>query len=390
MNSSQSNSRSRKRGRAFTKDTSPTTNTTNTKATGSSGPYSRNFQQKLIDNGVYPDRYKFPDGRVPPKPDNLKEIDTMLIQPRLSLSPSRFSNENFEEFQEADAHVSKENKATKTVIPIIEGKVKDNKCVEGDVLFTNLAPLTNDQLTAAKPDLYYGARPEQLNRRVRDELSGHIIPSTQDDLPIAPNLFLAAKGPDGSAAVAKRQACYDGALGARAMHSLQSYGLDKATYDNKAYTITSIYHGGTGLLQMYTSHPMQSTSPNDRPEYYMHQLRSFAMTDTADTFRQGAAAFRNARDWAKEQRDEAIKQANERAFDNQFGTLAADASFSRGLSFTAGASLDETDTIEVLSQESQTSLNKGSNTTANPPESETSTDELAPDYILPAKRSKRC
>jgi hypothetical protein len=32
----------------------------------------------------------------------------------------------------------------------------------------------------------YGARPEQLDRRVRDVLSGHIIPSTQDSLPIAP------------------------------------------------------------------------------------------------------------------------------------------------------------------------------------------------------------
>lgn len=99
------------------------------------------------------------------------------------------------------------------MIPIIEGKTADDKCVEGDVLFTNLTPLTNNMLTAAKPDLYYGARPEQLDRRVRDELSGHIIPSTQDDLPIAPNFFLAAKGPNGTAAVARRHACYDGALG---------------------------------------------------------------------------------------------------------------------------------------------------------------------------------
>lgn len=77
-------------------------------------------------------------------------------------------------------------------------------------------------LTAAKPDLYCGACPEQLNRRVRDDLSSYIIPSTQDDLPITPNFFLAAKGPDGTAAVARRQTCYDGALGARGMNSLQS------------------------------------------------------------------------------------------------------------------------------------------------------------------------
>lgn len=147
-------------------------------------------------------------------------------------------------------------------------------------------------LTVAKPDLYYGARPEQLDRRVLDELSGHIIPSTEDDLPIAPNFFLAAKGPD--AAVATRQVCYDGALGARGMHSLQSYGEDEPMHDNNAYAITSIY--SDGQLNMHTSHLAQPTSPKGRPEYCMNQLRSFAMTDTADTFRQGATAYRNARD----------------------------------------------------------------------------------------------
>ncbi|KAF7506317.1 hypothetical protein GJ744_011890 [Endocarpon pusillum] len=136
----------------------------------------------------------------------------------------------------------------------------------------------------------------------------------------------------------------------------------------------SIYSEGT--LKIYTSHPIQPTGPSDQPEYCMNQLRSFAMTDTADTFRQGATAFRNARDWTKKQRDKAIRRANERALDSQIGTLATDASFSRAVSFTASAP-------------SQISLNKGSNTTADSPELETSTDELASDYALPAKRSKR-
>lgn len=159
------------------------------------------------------------------------------------------------------------------MIPIIEGKITDDKCVEGEVLFTNLKPLTNDMLTAAEPDLYDGARPEQLDRRFRDELSGHIIPSTQDDLPIAPNFFLAAEGPNGTAAVARRQACYNGAHGARSMHSLQSYGEDEPVHENNAYTITSIY--SDGQLKMYTSHPVQPTSPKGRPEYCMTQLNTW-------------------------------------------------------------------------------------------------------------------
>ncbi|OJD23055.1 hypothetical protein ACJ73_05590 [Blastomyces percursus] len=44
----------------------------------------------------------------------------------------------------------------------------------------------------------------------------------------------------------------------------------------------------------------------------MTPLRSFAMTDNPDTFRSGACAYRNARDWAQEPRDEFIKSANER------------------------------------------------------------------------------
>ena len=212
----------------------------------------------------------------------MEKINEILTQPRPSLSPSQFSNENFKEFKRADAHVSKENKATKTVIPIIEGKITDDKCVEGDVLFTNLTPLINDMLTAAKPDLYYGARPEQLDQRVRDELSGHIIPSTKDDIPIAPNFFLAAKGPDGTAAVARRQACYDGALGARGMYSLQSYGEDEPVYDNNAYTITSIC--SDGQRKTNTSHPTQPISLGGQPEYCMTQLGAYAMTHNRETF----------------------------------------------------------------------------------------------------------
>ena len=47
---------------------------------------------------------------------------------------------NFEQLQEADAYVSKENNATTAVIPIMEGDIAGQKCVEGDILFSNLSP----------------------------------------------------------------------------------------------------------------------------------------------------------------------------------------------------------------------------------------------------------
>ncbi|KAL2376296.1 hypothetical protein RJZ90_007611 [Blastomyces dermatitidis] len=303
--SSRSRSRKRRAGsppstRADTKGTTKSTSTT---------PYNRNFQQNLIDHGIYPDAYEYPDGRIPAMPKNWEEINKTLAQPRSSLSPSNFSDEHFRKFKRADTHASKEQPVTTSVIPIIEGDIDDPKCAGGGYPLGNLAPLTDGTLAQAKPDHFYGARPEQLDRQIRNKLSDHIIPSTQDDLPMVPNFFLEAKGPDGSLAVATQQACYDGALGARGMHALQSYQQDGSTYDNNAYTLTSTYHGGT--LKLYTTHLTEPEGLGRHPEYIMTQLKGWSMTSDPGTFRHGASAYRNARDWAKERRDEFIMAANE-------------------------------------------------------------------------------
>ncbi|EEH19029.2 hypothetical protein PABG_01348 [Paracoccidioides brasiliensis Pb03] len=314
--SSRSRSRKRRAGSpstgADTRDTTKSTSTT---------PYNRNFQQNLIDHGVYPDGYEYPDGRIPAMLNNWKEINETLARPRPSLSPSKFSDEHFRKFKRADTHASKEQPVTSSsssVIPIIEGDVDDPKCAGGGYPLGNLAPLTDGTLAQAKPDHFYGARPEQLDRQIRSELSDHIIPATQDDLPMVPNFFLEAKGPDGSLAVATRQACYDGALGARGMHALQSYQQDGSTYDNNAYTLTLTYHGGT--LKLYTTHLIKPEGPGRRPEYIMAQLNTWGMTGNLETFRQGACAYRNARDWAKEKRDEFIRTTNERHFECSIST----------------------------------------------------------------------
>ena len=380
MSSSRS-SRGRGRGSKSTYSTKPTTRSPQTETTGT---YDPNFHQKLIDGGIYPYGYEDPDGRVPPKPRNWQEIRERLRQYRPSLSSTTFSEEQHEQFQRADARVSKENKATKRVIPIIEGNSTHNNCIEDDIKFTNLAPLTDDVLTAAKPDVYHGARPEQLSRNIRNDLTEFIIPSKHDHLPMAPNFFLEAKGPDGSASVAKLQACYDGALGARSMHSLQSYGQDESAYDNNAYSISSTYHSGTGTLQMYTSHLSQPKSAEDRPEYYMNQLGAYAMTDGHDTFRRGATAYRNARDWAKEQRDEAIEQANRRESNPK--SQAIDARFSAGRDFPTGGPDDDPRITDYNRQDTRTTSHRDHGTSDV---GGSSSDPLASDYRVPVKRSSR-
>lgn len=55
------------------------------------------------------------------------------------------------------------------------------------------------------------------------------------------------------------------------MHSLQSYKQGEPAYDNNAFAVTSIYHGGT--LKMYTSHTAQLNRAGSRPKYYSFQIQ---------------------------------------------------------------------------------------------------------------------
>ena len=148
MSSIQSSSRGRGKKRALTSGSkTKTTATAPSTTTGNTKPYNRNFQQQLIDHGVYPEEYEYPDGRVPPAPDNWEGIMQRLAQPRRPLSPSQFSDGAFRKIKRADAHASKENKVTDSVIPIIEGEIRDGKCVLGGIPLTNLDHLTDGTLS---------------------------------------------------------------------------------------------------------------------------------------------------------------------------------------------------------------------------------------------------
>jgi hypothetical protein len=101
-------------------------------------------------------------------PKNWEEINERFALPRASLSPSKFNHDDFRKFKRADKHASKENPATRSVIPII-GDIGDPKCVGADYPFENLVHLTDGSLARAKPDLFYGAHPEQLDRKISKE-----------------------------------------------------------------------------------------------------------------------------------------------------------------------------------------------------------------------------
>jgi hypothetical protein len=326
---------------------------------------------KLIDGHVYPAGHKYPDN---PAPSNMDEINRILKEPRRSLSPSQFSNKEFREFQQANADVHNENDVTHVEIPIIQGNIKDGKCFGRGVSFGNLDSLI-EGAAPGNPDLFYGARPDDLDLRIRNKLGRFIMPSTQKEIPLAPNFFLAAKGPDGSAAVANRQACYHGALGARGMQKLQSYGQSAPVYDQNAYTITSTYHYGT--LNMYTTHiaPPAGSGP---PEYYMTQCDGFSLTGNLETCRQGFTAFRNAREWTEKKRDQFISDANERARSTGAESLTLESSDRPG-PFKDGLAISPSHPVATLSSHHCSELPD------IPEEVETSADDLA----LPSTKRRK-
>lgn len=168
--------------------------------------------------------------------------------------------------------------------------------------------------------------------------------------------------------MATRQATYNAALGSRALHAIQTHGAVDQTYDNNAYALAWTYHGGT--LKAYTNHPIPPSTPRMRPGYTMKQLKGWSLTSDISTFRQGATAYRNGRDWAKLQRDQAITKANEMVTD----------AVTTNVQHQSPASEDcSKNTSHITSNEpSLTSY----------PTTDTSEDELSLEFLHPAKRPR--
>ncbi|KAG5984585.1 hypothetical protein E4U55_004136 [Claviceps digitariae] len=274
------------------------------------GPLDDGFRQHLIDHNILPPFYKYPKGEQPKGPNNMDEICRLLERPDPTLSAPIFSDEDFKKFTNLDASADSKVDVIRDIIPLFQGDIDDRTCVAFDIEFTELECLTNGKLLPGNPDIYYGSHPEQLCMDAREELSNYVQTTTKGDAPIVPNFLLQARGLDDSLLVAIRQAYYVGALAARGIHRLQCYKTSKLQYDNKAYTLTSVYHGGQ--LKMYTVHPTQPATRDGQPGFVVTHIKSWLLTGDVNSFRQGVSAFRNGRAWAERQRDLAINEANKR------------------------------------------------------------------------------
>lgn len=281
--------------------------------TGGSSAYDPSFEQHLVDHGIYPHGYDHDDEAVSVFPGNLDDMNDVLAQSRASLSPSKFTVEDFRKFEKSNDQARTEAVVMSTAFQTIVGK--NNIPNQQNLRFANTEGLTDGTTIDPQPGFYDGTRSQDIKKSIRDELGDYIVPSTNSTNPALPNFFAEGKGPKGNASVCKLQACYDAAFGARAMYKLRSYVDPDTAVDGNAYTISATYNGGSGsgFLTLYATHAAISKDPERPVDYYMTKLRSFAMTDHHDTFRQGASALRNAREWAQEQRTTLVTTANAKA-----------------------------------------------------------------------------
>jgi hypothetical protein len=278
----------------------------------------------LVDGGVYPNGYEYSDGQLPQEPNNLDEVVQRLSQPQPALS----STVSDRKFIDKNLGASTQDDVKALVISLFLGDTGSSNTAQKNVLFNNLTSpadsLKEEDLKKAKPDYYYGSRPEQANANVRKTLSRHIVPSSSTNLPIAPNFFIEVRGPKGRLEVAQRQAWYDGVIGARAMHSLLSYNnLKEPIYDNNIYTLSAVYDSKEGEIYIYGHSMAQPNTGETRPKSYTFKLGSWIMKTDKDSYVRGLTALKNAEEWAKEVREAAIKDANKMEFqtvENEEGT----------------------------------------------------------------------
>ncbi|KAI0525801.1 hypothetical protein F5B22DRAFT_254711 [Xylaria bambusicola] len=96
--STQSHLGRRKRGSASALESPLMLPLTSTKKTS---PYDRAFRQHLINHGIYPNRYKYPNGQAPLPPANMEEIIQVIA--RLRYLDAELVSEESDEF--APIHV---------------------------------------------------------------------------------------------------------------------------------------------------------------------------------------------------------------------------------------------------------------------------------------------
>lgn len=272
--------------------------------------YDNNFEQLLSDTGFVGDW-----DIDTQQPLNMGELKRMLRNEPIACSETEYRT-----FTRKLSRARNESKTRAVLFPLLGGDEEGQYAHEEEMLCHNLEPLVPG-IADAKPDYMDGSLASSMKKEVRQSLSQLIVPANLC-MPILPNFFLEVKGPEGSWLVLRRQILHDGCLGARGIHSLNSWGREEC-FNGKASTISVSFY--LGILQIYCTHPVQQ---KEGTAFHTNRIGNYYLDKDPESLAEGLTAFRNARAWAKTQRDAAISELNSRLDNGSSSAILASSSSS--------------------------------------------------------------
>jgi hypothetical protein len=292
--------------------------------------FHADFDQHLRDYQIYP--LGSPENQ---SPANLEELLAMLGEPLRTPGPGVESEYThgietwgdfyilgFQDFLYDDPHdkVIQE----KVIPPFFETTWSDDS-TRFYTRFEDVQALTDESIAPPFPAIVDGAPTITLvpNLMEDDGLRRLINVNGMAGDVVAGNFFF----DEGNET---QQSCFEGAFGARTMHTLTNLPdkirhettLSKTNeykpyYDNHARSFTTTLAHGT--LNIMAHHVTKPEGQVTRPRYHMTTLARINMLNTVEGFREGFRALRNVRAFARRERDQCIQAANIARREADFG-----------------------------------------------------------------------
>lgn len=161
-----------------------------------------------------------------------------------------------------------------------------------------------------RSEFYDGSHPSAIECGLREEMAGLIVPSNNTSAAILPTFLMTVAAPTTSSLCLKRAAWYYGVFAARAIHQLRSHIPSQVLNDKRAYVITAGYEPDSGALNLYVTHTVVTNNPTVPVQYHTVTCCSWYLETNAETFRTAIRALRNAREWARDQREDLTRLTN--------------------------------------------------------------------------------
>lgn len=173
---------------------------------------------------------------------------------------------------------------------------------EQGIIFKTLADLTNSTIFIARAKFWDGSRPSTIESGLRGDVAKLIMPS---------NMTVAALTPASESL--RLVVWYYGAFFAPRILYRWCRIPFQTLNEKQTNVITANYDPKKGFFRLYaTTHTEVTINPAARIQY--HTLITFSwffLENNAKTYRTAISALRNAREWARDQREELIRLLND-------------------------------------------------------------------------------